>query len=340
MSQWLAVALALLSAVCLAVGTQQQGSAVADVAHGRLGLRSIAVLLRRPRWLFGLGLLGAGTALNVTALGLATVTVVQPIGVVALVITTLLHARHRRLRINRRTWTAIGLCTAGGAVFVTCAVAATDPARGISQWAEQTVVVTLVVLTCVLGVSAAMFGRSLGGTFYVVGAGILYGFVAVLVRLTLIRIQGSAGAPLDEVDWAAVSAAAVAAVLGGWFVQTAFAAGPPDIVIAGLTVIDPMVGVLLGMLVLGEAAPGFSVPVGVLMAAAGGIAIVGVAVLSQHHPEVLERRAGLTQRHRARRVPGPPARHPAARHSAAPGRPVPDRPVHDRPAHDRPGRHA
>jgi hypothetical protein len=208
---------------------------------------------------------------------------------------------------------------------VTCAVAATDPAQGISQWAEHTVVVMLVVLTCVLAVSAAMFGRSLGGTFYVVGAGILYGFVAVLVRLTLIRIQGSAGTPLDDVSWLAVGTAVVAAVLGGWFVQTAFAAGPPDLVIAGLTVIDPMVGVLLGLLVLGEAVPGFSVPVGVLMAAAGGIAIVGVAVLSRHHPEVLERRAELARQDRARSVPGSSAPHPAAP---------------DRPAHDRPGRPA
>lgn len=311
-SQWLAVALALLSALCLAVGTQQQGTAVADLAHGRLIPRTLLVLLRTPRWLLGLALLGVGTGLNVTALGLATVTVVQPIGVVALVITTLLHARHRRLRINRRTWTAIGLCTAGGAVFVTCAVAVTDPAQGISQWAEHTVVVMLVVLVSVLGVSAAMFRRSLGGTFYVVGAGILYGFVAVLVRLTITRIQGSTGTPLDDVSWTAVVAALAAAVLGGWFVQTAFAAGPPDLVIAGLTVIDPMVGVLLGLLVLGEAVPGFSVTTGILMAGAGGIAIVGVAVLSQHHPEVLQRRAGLARLDRPVPAPGPSAPRPAA----------------------------
>lgn len=329
-SQWLAVALALLSALCLAVGTQRQGTAVADLAHGRLSPRTFLLLLRTPRWLLGLALLGVGTGLNVTALGLATVTVVQPIGVVALVITTLLHARHRRLRINRRTWTAIGLCTAGGAVFVTCAVAVTDPAQGISPWAEHTVVVMLVVLVSVLGVSAAMFRHSLGGTFYVVGAGILYGFVAVLVRLTITRIQDSTGAPLDDVDWLAVVTALAAAVLGGWFVQTAFAAGPPDLVIAGLTVLDPMVGVLLGLLVLGEAGPGFSVTTGILMAAAGGIAIVGVAVLSQHHPEVLERRAGLARPDPAVSSPGPAAPWPA----------TPGRCGHDRPAHDRSGRHA
>lgn len=331
MSQWLAVALALLAALCLAVGTQKQGSAVADRTHGRLTPRALLALLGNHRWLLGLSLLGLGTALNVAALGLATVTVVQPIGVVALVVTTLLHARHRRLRINRRTWTAIGLCTVGGAVFVTCAVAATDPAHGISAWAEHTVVVMLVVLVCVLGVSAALFRRGLGGTFYVVAAGILYGFVAVLVRLTITRIQGSAGQLLDDVNWLAVGTAVVAAALGGWFVQTAFATGPPDLVIAGLTVIDPMVGVLLGLLVLGEAGPGFSVVTGVLMAVAGGVAIVGVAVLSQHHPEVLARRAEFAARAELARRDLPGAG------TQAPG-PSPAGP--DRPAHHRPGSHA
>jgi len=323
-SQWVAVLLALLSALCLAVGTQKQGSAVADRAQGPLRPGTLLALLRSPPWVLGLALLGLGTALNVAALGLATVTVVQPIGVIALVVTTLLHARHRRLRINRRTWAAVALCTAGGAAFVTCAVGATDPTHGISRWAERTVVVMLVVLVAALGFTATLFRRHLSGSFYVVAAGVLYGFVAVLVRLTLTRVQGSPGGPLDDVNWLAVAAAGSAALLGAWFVQSAFAGGPPDLVIAGLTVIDPMVGVLLGLLVLGEAGPGFTVLTGVLMAVAGAVAIVGVAVLSRHHPEVLERRAGL-----------------AGEERGAPGRGVPPHPAaSDPPAHDRPGSHA
>ena len=70
---------------------------------------------------------------------------------------------------------------------------------------------------------------------------------------------------------------------------------------------------------------------GMLMAAAGGVAIVGVAVLSQHHPEVLERRAERARQDRAQPPSGSAARRPAAS----------DRPTaSDRPAHDRPGRHA
>ena len=68
--------------------------------------------------------------------------------------------------------------------------------------------------------------------------------------------------------------------------QTAHASGPPDLVIAGLTVVDPIVAVLIGCLVLGEAAgangfvfSGFGV--------AGAVAIIGVIGLARYHPQVL-----------------------------------------------------
>ena len=83
----------------------------------------------------------------------------------------------------------------------------------------------------------------------------------------------------------------VAAALGGWMVQCAYSCGPPDLVIAGLTVVDPMVGVALGLVVLGEAGAGFTGALGAVMGLAGLVAIVGVVLLSRYHPEVVTRRA-------------------------------------------------
>ena len=51
---------------------------------------------------------------------------------------------------------------------------------------------------------------------------------------------------------AALLALLAATVLGGYFVQTAYSSGPPDLVIAGLTVIDPIVAVSIGIIVLQE----------------------------------------------------------------------------------------
>ncbi|MNI93156.1 hypothetical protein D3C73_1510620 [compost metagenome] len=61
-------------------------------------------------------------------------------------------------------------------------------------------------------------------------------------------------------------------------------------VIAGLTVIDPIIGIAIGASILGELRPDVPVLVTVLMLVAAALAIVGVAALSRHHPDVIERR--------------------------------------------------
>ncbi|WP_235936244.1 DMT family protein [Brevibacterium rongguiense] len=76
--------------------------------------------------------------------------------------------------------------------------------------------------------------------------------------------------------------------MGSWFVQAAYAAGPPETVIAGLTVIDPIFAVILGAVVLGEAshAPWWLV---VVMAVTGLVACCAVVVLSRYHPDAIAR---------------------------------------------------
>ena len=62
--------------------------------------------------------------------------------------------------------------------------------------------------------------------------------------------------------------------------------GPPDLVIAGLTVVDPIVAVLIGLLVLGEAA---TAPLWAFIGfiVAGAVAVWGVVQLARHHPQVV-----------------------------------------------------
>jgi hypothetical protein len=78
-------------------------------------------------------------------------------------------------------------------------------------------------------------------------------------------------------------------------VQNAYSGGPPDLVIAGLTVIDPMVGIAIGIGILGELRPDVHPVIAISMAAAALVAIVGVVALSRHHPDVLTRQR--EQRH-------------------------------------------
>ena len=107
--------------------------------------------------------------------------------------------------------------------------------------------------------------------------------MATLAKVVIKRVQAG---NFDWITIVCVIALIAAAAVGAYFVQTAYSSGPPDLVIAGLTVVDPLIAVLIGMVVLGEAA---AAPpwVLVIFAIAGAIAVWGVVGLARYHPQVL-----------------------------------------------------
>jgi hypothetical protein len=138
-------------------------------------------------------------------------------------------------------------------------------------------------------VAFALWRKNISAIFYIVGAGVLFGFVATLAKVVIGRIQTLFLVDFQTggVEWLTilcVVALLAAALLGSYFVQTAYASGPPDLVVAGLTVIDPLVAVCIGIVVLGEAA---TAPLWAIAAflIAGTIAIWGVISLARHHPQ-------------------------------------------------------
>lgn len=289
---WLAVIAAVAGAFFLAFGTQRQSSAVRAMSGG-LNITGLGMLrlFKIPRWVFGLVLLGIGMALNVYALASAPLTVVQPIGAIALVITTIVNAREHNIRMNRPTILAIIACMVGSMSFVLLAIKVSAEGHAITPREENITLLLLAGVVIIFGGLLVFFNHKLGAIFYILGAGILFGFVAVLVRTISLVVMNSEGNLLANVPWLAVLAVAVAGLLGSYFVQNAYSKGPPDLVVAGLTVIDPMVGIAIGIGIFGELAPNVRPAVALSMVAAGCIAIVGVIALSRHHPDVLERKA-------------------------------------------------
>ncbi len=288
---WLAVACAVAGAFFLAFGAQRQGSAVQNNTGGlALGSAGFVRLLTNPRWVVGLILLGIGTALNVVALTLGTLTVVQPIGAIALVITTIVNSRDQGIRLNRATVVSITVCVGGSALFVLMAVNVVRESTHVSVAQELTVVLLLTVVIIFFGGILVAFKHRLRSFFYIVGSGVLFGFVAVLTRIIAKQLFDPNGLYLLNVQWYSVIAIAAAGGLGGWFVQSAYASGPPELVIAGLTVIDPIVGIAIGIVILSELRDDVPPVVAIAMAGAAFLAIVGVIALSRHHPDVVNRR--------------------------------------------------
>lgn len=287
---WCAIGLAVLSAICLAGGTHEQSLAVVRRTQGALSAGVMLDLLRSPRWVAGLALLGIATVCNVIALSLAPVSVIQPVGVLALALTTVLHCRSVGMRINAQTWRALGLCTGGAALFVLVAIRFTDSALRITHGSATAVNLILLGLIAVVAVVLLLVrgrGRELA---LILSAGVLYGFVALEMKILTAQIRLSGGPWWASLEPLSIIGLLSAAALGGWLVQSAYASGPPELVLAGLTVVDPMIGVFVGLSVLGEAGSDFGALPALLLAACAAVSFSGIRVMSLHHPEVLARR--------------------------------------------------
>lgn len=283
----LAIGLALLSAICLALGAHYQHGAVSDQDRSsRFNLRHLANLARHPSWLRGSGFLIGGTVLNIVALVMAPVMVVQPMGAISLIVAVLIGMTARKLKFKRRVLFAVLGCTVGVGLFVTLAAFnASSPVLYGAQ-ARYVTFVTLG-LVVIFGV-VAIVGRRSGHLVRILAAGMLFGCVAASVHLVG---QQYFNGGITSINWETFIGIAAASILGTWFVQSAYASGPPELVIAGLTVIDPIVAVVVGALVLKE---GNALPPLVLslMGLCAAVAIFGVLVLSKYHPDVIRRAHG------------------------------------------------
>lgn len=281
------IPLALLGAVFMSFGAQYQHRGVVKVeAQGTATTQGLTggqliKLLQRPSWVLGTVMLCLAIACQLGALSFAPLIVVQPLGAIALVITTLLNARISGLRPTRQSLVAITACVGGVFIFVIiAALFATE--TPVSDGQLIIILVLLLALTVILAALWFWLRARVGALFYIMAAGSMYGFVATLAKVVISRMQNQTFEWLTVV---CVIALLLATAIGAYFVQTAYSSGPPDLAIAGLTVIDPMVAILIGLIVLAEAraAPLWA---NIGFAIAGAIAVWGVIQLARRHPQV------------------------------------------------------
>ncbi len=298
----LPVLLAAVGAVGLAAGTHLQHRAVRlgamhrdPASPPRPNARipdGLLQMWRSPLWLLGGAVIVGATALNVVALGLAPISVVQPVGALALVVAAVISAGSSGLRITRGLASGIALTVLAVVAFVLVSAGFTRDAHPADAQVLQ--------LSVALGagiVSGGLVAVSRAGHLSrVVTAGMMYGAVAaamhvVAVEGVAILHRNGAGTLGDHgaraiapgAMWALIALLGAAALVGLWLVQTAYASGPPETVLAGLTVLDPLVAVGVGVLLLGEYAP--LPPIALLgLVTSGGAAAAGILLIAHHHP--------------------------------------------------------
>lgn len=285
--QAIGIPIALLGAVFLSIGAQLQHRGVSKVegSHGDdaksgLSFGQMALLVRRPSWVLGTLLLALAIGIQLVSLGFAPLIVVQPLGVVAMVLTNVINSRVNGIASDFRVKGSIALAVLGIAIFVGfSAIYAFERALTDGQ---MIFIMGLLAIVIVVTVAAfILFRQRLRAMFYIVAAGTLYGFVVTIAKVLINRWQSD---QIDAFMIVCFAGLVVAAILGGYFVQTAYSVGSPDLVIAGLTVIDPLVAVAIAITVLGEADrfPPFALTG---LAVGGVLSVVGVVLLARHHPQ-------------------------------------------------------
>ncbi|WP_342001413.1 DMT family transporter [Microbacterium sp. LWH7-1.2] len=282
----LGIVLAVASAAMLALGNMMQARGVRSGEAGAFGAKQFFALLRNRPWVIGALLIGAAILLQLASLTFAPLIVVQPVGVVALVFASLLTARATHRKPSRREMRAIATSVIGVGAFVTVA-ALVSTQRTIEDRQLVAILLTLAVVLCVSIVSAVVGrGHRMPAVVIVIAAGVFSGFVATLGKTVILRVQTvltTQDYRFDASNLLTLACLVGIALSGGlaiYLIQRAHTVNSPEVVVGGLTVIDPFVAVVLGIAILGEAtgAPVWSL---LLLAAAGAVAVWGVFDLAR-----------------------------------------------------------
>jgi drug/metabolite transporter (DMT)-like permease len=245
----LAAALALVAAVLFAVASAVQQGAAADVPPEQArGVRLLLVLLRRPRWWAGTGSDAAGYAAQAAALGLGSLLLVQPLLVTTLLFALPLSARWAQRPMRRSDWGWAVVLAGALAVFVVSGepTAGVDRA-GLRQWLPAAAVLGLVLATCLLG--AVIRRGTTRALLLAVATGVVYGVTAALTKGVVSVLDD--GLTTLATSWETY--ALLGCLVGGTLLQqSAFQAGSLGASLPAVTVGEPVVGVAIGVVVLGE----------------------------------------------------------------------------------------
>jgi drug/metabolite transporter (DMT)-like permease len=268
---------ALLAALAFAVAGVLQQRAAARTADAALSAGLVASLVRQRLWLCGIGLAIASYGLQMLALALQPLTVVQPLLVTEVLIAIPLSARLAGQRLAGRKLAGL-LVVAFGLAATVYGAAPHGAAAGYgtpARWLFAAGGVLLAV--AVLARSARGRTDLVRARLYAAAAALLFALAAAMLVVT---VDGLAGSGVGVFRSPAPYGVAAAELAGMLFVQSAFQAGPLAIAMPIVNWVQPLVAVALGIGVLGESVSTDVVHLGALAVGALG-ALAGILVLNQ-----------------------------------------------------------
>lgn len=292
----LAICMQIIGSFLFASGAILQSLGVKSTFHpgavassNRLSMAGLLRLFRIPKWLLGLLFVFLGAAIHLTALSFAPVSVVQPVGILAVPWSVLLAARIHKHHITRNMWTAVAITVAGVVGFT---VFSSLFAKGDREVSFQPVLISFLVVCAICAVLSFFATRAAPwakATLWSATGATFYGLASGLMKHAMDLVQKHAHQLTSPTFVASVVMMLACYGLGVWMIQQGYASGPAEITVGTMTTVDPFVAVLFGLIVLGEGGDmGLGPTLG--MAVTGAIAVWGVVLLSRDHPDAVEER--------------------------------------------------
>jgi drug/metabolite transporter (DMT)-like permease len=275
----LTVILGVVAAAWLGAGfvIQQHVAATAPWSEV-LSLRLLADLVRHPLWLAGIAAMVVGQLLGAVALGRGSLALVEPLLATSLLFALPLAAVWQRQHLGRREWLGAIALLAGLAGFLLAAAPGHPPLVHVPA---QSWIITGGSVLALVAVMVWWAQRSsqmaAEGTLLGTAAGLMFGLQDALTnRVDHLVVRGIGGLLTSWQPYALLAVAIVGLTLD----QSAFRAAPLTASLPGLTVAEPLAGIILGAALFADP---LNISKGALAAEAACLLVVAgaVYVLSQ-----------------------------------------------------------
>ncbi len=246
----IAALLALGAALFIAIGDVIHQRSAHEVTDEQVGHLQLFVRLLKDRmWWVGSLVSAVGFGLQAAALGLGSVLLVQALLVTSLLFALPLNARVNNHRVSRFEWTWAVLLAVSVVVIVTVGNPTAGHSRADTEtWLAAGAVLGPLLALCIVG-ARMLAGRKISAILLACVSGALWGLVAILTKGVVDRLGDGIWEVLRTPE---LYAWALVAVAGTGYQQAAFRAGSMTASLPTMTVIEPVVASVLGIVVLGE----------------------------------------------------------------------------------------
>jgi hypothetical protein len=245
------IPVSLAAALAFAVASYLKHRSAEAIPTAPGGATHVASLAREtvkdPIWMVAIVADTAGVGLQVFALRIGALSVVQPVLVTTVIFALLLrHLLHRRVAVRDFVWSGVVTAALGGFLLLAGTVHhhSSTAVDRLPALIAAVIGVGLAIGCVVLARGSAQRGRS--AALLGIAVGLIYaGNAALLKTLTSLASHGIAAVAASWQLWTLIGAGTVGLFLN----QLAFQAGPITASLPALSTVDPLASIAIGVAV-------------------------------------------------------------------------------------------